>query len=58
MMSHTRSIASYPITGGVVLSGWLPLKADYPAALTEVGKSIKFFAGHGTISPLFFLRLM
>jgi predicted esterase len=29
------------------MSGWLPLKADYPAAMSEAGKSMKYFHGHG-----------
>ena len=32
-------------TAAVVLSGWLPLKEDYPTALSDVGKSMKYFHG-------------
>jgi hypothetical protein len=38
--AHTRA-------GGVVLSGWLALRSEYPGAMTEAGKAIPFFHGHG-----------
>ena len=31
----------------MILSGWLPLKADYPGALTAIGKSMSYFHGCG-----------
>lgn len=42
---HTKSKHTH--TGGVILSGWLPLKADYPGALTDIGKSMSYFHGCG-----------
>ena len=44
---HVVLRSSTKIAGAVVMSGWLPLKADYPQALTEVGKSMPYFHGHG-----------
>jgi lysophospholipase-2 len=44
---HVALRSKIKVGGAVVLSGWLPLKADYPAALTEAGKSMTYFHGHG-----------
>ncbi|TFJ84850.1 hypothetical protein NSK_003882 [Nannochloropsis salina CCMP1776] len=44
---HLALRSEVRLGGAVILSGWLPLKADYPAALTEVGKAMPYFHGHG-----------
>lgn len=44
---HLALRSEVRLGGAVILSGWLPLKADYPAALTEVGKTMPYFHGHG-----------
>lgn len=33
--------------GGVLLSGWMALKSEYPGAITEQGKTIPFLHCHG-----------
>jgi hypothetical protein len=37
--------ANHTKPGAVILSGWLPLKSEYPAEVTEVGKSMSYFHG-------------
>ena len=44
---HICLRSNLKLGGAVILSGWLPLKMDYPAALTESGKAIQYWAGHG-----------
>lgn len=44
---HTVLRSQHALAGGVVLSGWLALRSEYPGAMTEAGKAIPFFHGHG-----------
>lgn len=40
------------IAGFVSLSGWLPLRDQYPAQMTSANQETALFMGHGTIDPV------
>jgi predicted esterase len=44
---HTALRSSHKLGGCIALSSWLPLRGEYPAALSEASKSLPILQVHG-----------